>query len=300
MKSIQIAILLLIMWEANSLSAQQSSDIPQPDTIKKSIPRELKTQIGDADIHIKYHSPAVRKRIIWGGLVPFEQVWVTGAHSATSIEVSKAFEIGGKTVQAGKYALFTIPDKDRWTVILNKNWQQHLTDNYNESEDILRFAVQVQSVAHTERLTYSLEKSSEGAHTVHRTPSNGQGELSIAWEKVKISFPIRIQSATSAVEKQVKTDLQTDTLRVNGDCGMCKKRIEAACYAFKGLENAVWDEDSLILIISYDPTRTNPDVILKKIASIGYDNEKYKAPDDAYKALPECCQYDRSRFGIKN
>ncbi|MBC8923868.1 DUF2911 domain-containing protein, partial [Escherichia coli] len=77
-----------------------------------------------------YHSPGVRKRIIWGGLVPYDEVWVTGAHDATTVEMPKAFVVNGKTIPAGKYAIFTIPGKNAWTVIINKQWQQHLATEY--------------------------------------------------------------------------------------------------------------------------------------------------------------------------
>ena len=104
------------------------------DSSKKSIPSEVKKWVGNTDIRINYHAPAVRGRVIWGGLVPYDQVWVTGAHSATTLEVGKPFHIGDKILPAGKYALFTIPGKDQWTVIINKNWNQHLADDYSEKK----------------------------------------------------------------------------------------------------------------------------------------------------------------------
>ena len=75
---------------------------------------------------IQYYAPAVRGRMIWGGLDPFDEVWVTGAHSATNWEFIKDIVINGQTIAAGKYAIFTIPDKDKWTIIINENWNQHL------------------------------------------------------------------------------------------------------------------------------------------------------------------------------
>src|SRR5687768_13157224 len=71
-----------------------SSTATSKDTSKKSIPSEAKKRIGNTDIKINYHSPGVRGRVIWGGLVPYDEVWVTGAHSATTIEVGKHFQVG--------------------------------------------------------------------------------------------------------------------------------------------------------------------------------------------------------------
>jgi len=149
------------------------------DTSKGSPKRMTMANVGKAHVHIEYNSPAVRKRIIWGGLVPLGEVWVTGAHNATSISFSDDVKIEGKTIEKGKYAFFTIPNKDEWTLIVNKNWKQHLTDEYSEKDDILRWKVKPDSTEHTERLTY--EVISEGE----------KGNVEIRWEKVKISFQIQ-------------------------------------------------------------------------------------------------------------
>jgi cation transport ATPase len=93
-----------------------------------------------------------------------------------------------------------------------------------------------------------------------------------------------------------QSSIVTDTLVVNGDCNMCKKKIETACFGLKGMKTANWDDEALKLIVSYDSKKTNADAILKRIALIGYDNQNYKADDKAYYKLEECCQYDRSRI----
>jgi hypothetical protein len=158
-----------------------SDETAKPDTTKKSIPSEVSEKIGNTVFKINYHSPGVRGRIIWGGLVPYGQVWVTGAHMATALEVNGDFEAGGKKIPAGKYALFTIPGKEEWVVIINKNWNQHLTDNYDEKEDIVRIKVKPETTTHTERLKYSIK----GA-------GNAEAMISISWEKIRIAFPVKI------------------------------------------------------------------------------------------------------------
>jgi len=152
---------------------------PPADTTKKSIPRELEATVGNTTFKIKYHAPGVRDRVIWGGLVPYDEVWVTGGHKATSLEVSNGFQVNNTKIPAGKYALFTIPGKEEWTVILNKNWDQHLTDEYNATDDLLRFQVKPVENPHTERLTYSIDKIADK-----------QADITMAWEKLKIAFPI--------------------------------------------------------------------------------------------------------------
>ena len=146
--SLIFCVLLLAACQSGK-DANEEHDHRQPATTvsedeaqsKKSISKEAHAQVGDVHIAINYHSPAVRGRVIWGGLVPYDEVWLTGAHNATSISFSKEININGVTVPEGKYAFFTIPGKEQWTLILNKNWNQHLADDYDVSKDIVRVNV---------------------------------------------------------------------------------------------------------------------------------------------------------------
>lgn len=152
------------------------------DTSKKSIKSMAVAVIGGDSVKIFYHSPGVRKRIIWGGLVPYDEVWVTGAHDATALETAKDFMIDGKLIPKGKYAIFTIPGKEEWTVIINKKWKQHLASEYDEKDDLARLKVKPSSNAHTERLQYFII-----------TKENDSDSISVVWEKIKISFPVKFQ-----------------------------------------------------------------------------------------------------------
>lgn len=152
------------------------------DTTKKSIKSQAVGVIASDSIKISYHSPGVRKRILWGGLVPFDEVWVTGAHDATTIEVASPFMINKVEISAGKYAMFTIPGKKEWTVIINKNWEQHLASEYDAKDDIVRFNVKPKSIPHLERLQYFIEPGKDN-----------NGTIGIAWEKIRIEFPITMK-----------------------------------------------------------------------------------------------------------
>ncbi len=171
---------------AIALPAQQTPEVcynPNlvKDTSKKSILSMAVAAINGDSIKITYHSPGVRKRIIWGGLVPFDEVWVTGAHDATTIEISKPFQVNGKTIDAGKYAFFTIPGKKEWTIIINKNWEQHLATEYDEKEDIVRVKVKPYKNAPIERLQYFIVPG-----------KNKGGKIAVAWEKLRVDFPFTI------------------------------------------------------------------------------------------------------------
>ena len=153
------------------------------DTTKKSINAAAFGKIGQANVNISYHSPGVRNRVIWGGLVPFDEVWVTGAHSATTVEIDKPFMLGDKTIAPGKYALFTIPGDKEWTIIFNTNWQQHLTDDYNIKDDVIRIKVKtVKQNTITERLQYFIKDI-----------GNNKGTIAVAWEKLRVEFNVAIK-----------------------------------------------------------------------------------------------------------
>ncbi len=144
---------------------------------------ETTGKVGTTKINISYHSPSVRGRIVWGGLVPFDKVWVTGAHKSTSVEFDHGIMVSDKTIPAGKYAFFTIPGKDEWIVIINTNWQQHLTYNYTEADDVVRIKIKpIQVEKNQERLRYSIEEV-----------SNGEGELVVNWEKKEIKMEFRVK-----------------------------------------------------------------------------------------------------------
>ena len=172
---------VVIAQEAKKAEVISYNPNATKDSSKKSIKSATISKIGQAKVSIAYHSPAVRKRVIWGGLVPYDDVWVTGAHSATSITINKPFIIGDKKIAAGKYALFTIPGKEEWTVIINKNWQQHLADDYNTKDDVARIKIKPEMQDNvTERLQYYI-KSGIG----------NKGTIAVAWEKLKVEFGIK-------------------------------------------------------------------------------------------------------------
>ncbi len=163
---------------SNYADSINSGIIPK-DTLKGSPVCTTMAMVGNNHVHIVYGSPGVKGRIIWGGLVAYDQVWVTGAHKATSIDFSKDVIIGEKKVAAGKYAFFTIPNQEKWTLILNKNWDQHLADKYSDKEDVFR--VDVAPIVQEnliQRLTYTVKSNSD----------NG-GLIIIQWEKIEVSLP---------------------------------------------------------------------------------------------------------------
>ncbi len=136
--------------------------------------------IGSNHVHIDYGSPGKRGRMIFGGLVGYGTVWATGAHKATTISFDKDVIINSKNVPAGKYGLFTIPGEKEWTIIISKDWDMHLADDYNEASDIVRVTVPIQSLNEVvESLTFEVTKTDEK-----------KGQITIKWDQIAVSFDL--------------------------------------------------------------------------------------------------------------
>lgn len=152
---------------------QHHTSVPEDVDLNttKSIPREAHGQVGDSHVTIQYSSPGVRGRVIWGGLVAYDQVWVTGAHQATKITFSAPVKIAGKMIPQGTYALFSIPSQESWTLILNRNWEQHLADEYDQEDDLIRIITTPTEIELEERLIYEIQNTGDG-----------KGRIKIAWE----------------------------------------------------------------------------------------------------------------------
>ena len=112
-----------------------------------------------------------------------DRLWRAGANDATSIETNKDLEVGGQSLSAGKYGIFVIPNKDKWTVIFNTRWKQHGTDKYNEKEDVIRVDVMPTTLENLqEHLEYKVIKVDEQS-----------GIISMAWEKTKVEIPFSLK-----------------------------------------------------------------------------------------------------------
>ena len=94
-----------------------------------------------------------------------------------------------------------------------------------------------------------------------------------------------------------RSGIQDETVTVNGVCGMCKKRIEAACYTVIGVKSASWSAEAQALTVSFDASKTDLDAIKKKVAAVGHDATPFVAEKKVYNKLPPCCKY-RDGIGI--
>ena len=133
---------------------------------RRSPAKTASGEVNGANITINYSSPSVndregKPREIFGGLVPYGEVWRTGANEATTFETSKAIRVEGKTLPAGKYSLYTIPGEKEWTVIFNKKTGQwginrDGSSTRMEADDALTVKVKPRKTDFTERMTFDV------------------------------------------------------------------------------------------------------------------------------------------------
>lgn len=135
--------------------------------------------IGLTEISISYSRPDVKGRVIWGKLVPYNEVWRTGADEATTITFGDPVKLNGVSIDAGKYALFTIPGKDEWTIIFNSVAKQWGAFNYDSTKDILRIKAKPVQHVFTESLEYSFSDVTVNS-----------GIVNIDWENMRVPFKI--------------------------------------------------------------------------------------------------------------
>ena len=143
-------------------------------------------RIGLTDIAVTYHRPAVRKRTVWGELVPYGQVWRAGANENTVLTLSTPAAIGGQAVPAGSYGLHMIPTESEWTVILSKESTAWGSFFYDEANDAARFTVRPGDGEFQENLAYTFDNPEPNGVT-----------LTLRWEKRAV--PIRIEVDTPTV-----------------------------------------------------------------------------------------------------
>jgi hypothetical protein len=156
-----LLVAAVVVAQAGAATAHaQALEVPAP-----SPKARVEQRVGLTDFSLEYSSPAVKGRKIWGDLVPYDKLWRTGANAATKLTVSRDFTFGGKPVKAGAYALYTIPGKTSWTVILNTNANAGGTNGYDEKNDVARVTVKPTAAPMRERLTFIFsDASDDGVH----------------------------------------------------------------------------------------------------------------------------------------
>jgi hypothetical protein len=202
-----LALLLLALCGGSTASAQSNPTVRLPRPSQKASAMQT---IGVTDITITYSRPGVKGRKIWGDppagsaagtatlddararaqdapIVPFGHVWRTGANEATLFEVSDNVLINGQPLPAGRYSLHTIPTRDEWTIIFNKDDGQWGSFAYDEKKDVLRVKAKPETVAENQEwLMFGIDPVTESSARVN-----------IRWERLRVPFTVEVKDVNA-------------------------------------------------------------------------------------------------------
>jgi hypothetical protein len=168
-----VSLLLFILTVSPAFSQEVFKTRPSPLAIAS-------VRFKEAYIKVTYSQPLKRDREIFGKLVPYGEVWRTGANEATEITVTRDMMINNQVLKAGTYSIFTIPGENEWTIIINNDLGLWGAYNYNEKMDVMRFKVPI-----------SANSTFYEAFTISFDHRNEVADLLIMWEKVKITIPLK-------------------------------------------------------------------------------------------------------------
>jgi hypothetical protein len=170
-----LAVLMLTVCTLQSFAQQIPNPRPSPTLIST-------LKVDDTYFRVVYAMPMKNDREIFGGLVPFDQVWRTGANEATEVTITNPIIFGDADVEAGNYTLFTIPGETEWTVILNRELGQWGAFRYNADHDVARISVPVEK----------LDEVWEGFRILI-TNYEGNITLRMRWDQTGVTVPITIK-----------------------------------------------------------------------------------------------------------
>jgi hypothetical protein len=184
----QIALFIVALLPATALA--QAIELPSA-----SQKARVEQRVGLTDFVVDYSSPGVKKRKIWGELVPYDKPWRAGANQPTKLTASRDFTFGGTAVKAGTYSVFMIPGKATWAVILNSDVTAN-QESRDAAKDVAKVSVKPQALAAPrERLLYLFEDA-----------QNDRVSFDLEWERIRIRVPITLDTkaqVTAAIDKAV-------------------------------------------------------------------------------------------------
>lgn len=177
-------MLLILITIAFNLNAQDfRTPRPSPDATVSQF-------VGVTKITIDYSSPAVKGRKIWGELVPFGQVWRTGANEATTITFSDAVTINGTELPAGTYGIHSLPNNNEWEIIFSKETQIDGSSTFDPKKEVLRIKVKPEEHHFMERMTFLFANATDNSVNVN-----------LLWDKLMVGFKVEVKSQDLTLQK---------------------------------------------------------------------------------------------------
>ena len=181
-------IALLLFISALTATAQDfRTPRPSPDAT-------VTQYVGITKITIDYSSPGVKGRKIWGELVPYDEIWRTGANEVTSITFGDPVKINGNELPAGTYGIHTMPGENEWEIIFSKDTEIDGSSNYDPGKDALRIKVKPEEHHFMERMTFLFADVTENSVNVN-----------LIWENLMVSFKLEVNTEELTLDKARKT-----------------------------------------------------------------------------------------------
>jgi Protein of unknown function (DUF2911) len=194
-----------------SLAGAALAQPPQMQLPRPSPGASVSQTVGVTEITVRYSRPGVKERKIWGGLVPYGEVWRTGANENTTITFSTPVRLGGTELPAGTYGLQTIPTEKEWTVILSKDADLWGAFDYKPEHDALRLQATPRPAEFQERMGFSFEDVTDTS-----------AKVVLRWEKIAVPFTVEVDTpklALANVQQVVRwqTPLQAANYCIQND-----------------------------------------------------------------------------------
>jgi len=174
---------LILIFTVISFAQDFRTPRPSPDAT-------VSQYVGVTNITVDYSSPAVKGRKIWGELVPFGQVWRTGANEATTITFTDAVSINGNELAAGTYGIHSIPNANEWEIIFSKDTPVDGSSTFDPKKEVLRIKVKPEEHHFMERMTFLFTDATENSVNVN-----------LVWEKLKVSFKVDVKTQELTLQK---------------------------------------------------------------------------------------------------
>jgi len=189
MKTPVCLVIIAVAFAASSMLNAQTSAAPRIEFPSASPPSTLKQRVGVTDIEINYSRPSVKGRKIFGGLVPYGEVWRTGANNATKISFSTPVKINGTQLPAGSYELFSIPGEQEWTVIFHKPMSQWGAYTYDPKNDVARVTVKpIATPPSVETFSIAMTELRDESATLY-----------FAWDRTRVPMKLEVDVSATLV-----------------------------------------------------------------------------------------------------
>lgn len=178
-----IVFLILLIFSVFTYAQEVKTPRPSPNAT-------VTQTVGVTDVTIDYSSPGVKERTIWGELVPYGEVWRTGANEVTSITFEDPVKVNGKELEAGTYGVHSVPGENEWDVIFSKDTEVDGGSNFDKEKEVLRLKIKPEEAPYMERMTFLFSDMTDNS-----------AKVNLRWENLNLPFTIETDTEALTLKK---------------------------------------------------------------------------------------------------